>query len=149
MADERDMHSLSEMRWVHEMDENSNYEISKEDFILECSVFLKKGLNNGTWTYWIAEENGEIIANIYIHRIHKVPKPQKLHAAIGYVTNVHTREQYRNKGIGTKLLNHVIEWARNSGIELLFVWPSQKSVPYYKRTGFTEKNEIMELDLEE
>ena len=92
LATEEDIPMLSEMRWQHEYEEEDQFDISKEDFIKECNLFLIDGLKNGTWEYWIAEDKDIIISNIYISRIRKVPKPQKLFAEIGYVTNVHIRE---------------------------------------------------------
>lgn len=147
LANEDDLEILAHMRWQHEHEEGSQSEISKTEFINYCKQFLLNGLKNGTWVYWVAEDNGIIIANIYINRIRKVPKPHKLFAEIGYVTNVHTRAEYRNKGIGTELLLKVKHWAAENKIELLFVWPSEKSVKFYERQGFTNQNEIMELEL--
>lgn len=149
MATEKDINLLAEMRWIHAYDENSDSNVSKEEFLKECSNYLKNGMKMRNWVYWIAEENGEIISNIYIQRIRKVPKPHKLHAEIGYITNVHTKKEYRNKGIGTQLLKEAIEWSRNSGIESLFLWPSERSVSFYKREGFSLQNEIIELILDE
>ncbi|MFD3157327.1 GNAT family N-acetyltransferase [Haloimpatiens sp. FM7330] len=147
LATEKDITMLSEMRWEHEYEEEGKFDISKEDFIKECNLFLTNGLKNRTWEYWIAEDKDIIISNIYIRRIRKVPKPQKLFAEIGYVTNVHTKTEYRNKGIGTELLKEVKHWAAENKIELLFVWPSEKSVGFYERQGFSIKNEIMELEI--
>ena len=147
LATEKDISMLSEMRWQHEFEEEGKFDISKEDFIKECNLFLANGLNSGTWEYWIAEDKGIIISNIYISRIKKVPKPQKLFAEIGYVTNVHTKAEYRNKGIGTELIKKVKQWATENKIELLFVWPSQRAVSFYEREGFSMNNEIMELEL--
>jgi RimJ/RimL family protein N-acetyltransferase len=147
LADEKDLDMLAQMRWLHEYEEGSCSEISKTEFIEPCKEFLQEGLNNGTWAYWVAEENGNIIANVYICRIRKVPKPQKLYAEIGYVTNVHTKAEYRNKGVGTELLKETKQWAAENKIELLFVWPSEKSVKFYERQGFKNDNEIMELEL--
>ncbi|GKX64748.1 GNAT family N-acetyltransferase [Inconstantimicrobium mannanitabidum] len=147
LATESDLETLAEMRWQHEYEETNNFNITKDEFISHCKVFLKEGLESNTWVYWIAEEEGSIIANIYVNRIRKVPKPQKLFAEIGYITNVHTKEEYRNKGTGTELLNKVKHWAVENEIELLFLWPSKKSVNYYERQGFSMKNEILELEL--
>lgn len=147
LATASDLEALAEMRWQHEYEETNNFNITKDEFISHCKLFLKEGLDNGTWVYWIAEEESSIIANIYVNRIRKVPKPQKLFAEIGYITNVHTKEEYRNKGIGTELLNKVKHWAVENEIELLFLWPSKKSVNYYERQGFSMKNEILELEL--
>ena len=92
---------LSEMRWEHEYEEEEKFDILKEDFIKECNLFLVNGLKSGTWEYWIAEENNIIVSNIYINRIMKVSKPQKLFTEIGYVTNVHTKVECGNKDIET------------------------------------------------
>jgi GNAT superfamily N-acetyltransferase len=147
LADERDISSLAELRWLHEEEECDLSGISKKEFIDECSIFLTNGLVNNEWAYWIAEEGKEIIANIYVRRIRKVPKPQKLFAEIGYVTNVHTKEQYRGKGIGSELLAKVKQWSVDNKIELLFLWPSERAVDFYNRQGFDINNEIMELEL--
>jgi RimJ/RimL family protein N-acetyltransferase len=147
LANENDLEILAHMRWLHEHEEGSHSEVTKAEFIDQCKLFLQNGIKNGTWAFWVAEDNGVIIANIYINRIRKVPKPQKLFAEIGYVTNVHTRSEYRNKGIGTELLKKVKYWAEENQIELLFVWPSEKSVRFYERQGFTNQNDIMELKL--
>lgn len=149
LAAENDISSLVEMRWLHEFEEGNCSGIQKEGFITECKSFLKKGLEDGSWVYWIAEDNGEIIANIYINKIRKVPKPQKLFSEIGYVTNVHTKEKYRNKGIGKQLLKETVAWSKENDMELLFVWPSKRAVNFYAREGFKEQNDIMELLLEE
>ena len=93
-------------------------------------------------TVWLAESDGEIIANIVVERIVKVPKPSKLDDCYGYVTNVHTREGYRNQGIGSKLLKHVKAWALEQDMEFLVVWPSERSVPFYKRAGFSAKDAL-------
>jgi len=147
LAVESDLDMLSEMRWQHEYEEEGYFDKSKNEFINQCKLFLKEGLDKGTWVYWVAEENGIIIANIYINLIRKVPKPQKLFEEIGYVTNVHTKAEYRNKGIGTELLKMAKHWVIENKLELLFVWPSEKSVSFYERQGFSIKNEIMELEL--
>ncbi|WP_238918308.1 GNAT family N-acetyltransferase [Clostridium sp. YIM B02555] len=147
LARESDISTLSEMRWEHEFEEEGKFDISKEDFISECNVFLTNGLKSGTWEYWVAEENNIIVSNIYINKIRKVPKPQKLFAEIGYVTNVHTKVEFRNRGIVTELLKQVKEWAIINKIELLFAWPSKRAVTFYERQGFSMNNEIMELDM--
>ena len=147
LATESDISSLSEMRWEHEYEEEGEFDISKEDFIKECNLFIVNGIRSGTWYYWIAEENNIIISNIYINIIRKVPKPQKLFTEIGYITNVHTKIEFRNKGIGAELLKKIKQWAIDNKIELLFVWPSPKSVTFYERQGFSMNNEIMELEI--
>ena len=77
----------------------------------------------------------------------KMPKPNRLHDTFGYVTNVYTRPAYRNQGIGSELMRHVIEWAGGLDMENLLVWPSERSIPFYERAGFSADEEAMALNL--
>lgn len=144
-ANEFDIEALADMRWEHEYENAGSLNFSRERFTQAFSQFMKEGLN-GNWVVWVAEEKGEIISNIFIRKIRKVPKPQKLFAEIAYVTNVHTKVTHRNMGVGTELLKKVKGWAAENNIELLFLWPSEKSVSFYMREGFSSDNEILVLE---
>ena len=45
------------------------------------------------------------------------------------------------------MLKYIKEQLAKENCELLFVWPSAKSVNWYCRNGFYSENEIMECDL--
>ena len=97
--------------------------------------------------YWIAEENGEVISQIFVHKIDMVPRPCKIHDQFGYVTNNYTKPAYRNKGIGSELMKRVVQWAKDEDLELLIVYPSEEAVTFYERAGFYSENDVMELRL--
>ena len=148
LANDGDLLQLSQMRWdfrTEGKDDQTDCDIQR--FLVECTEFLKSGLVNNDWAYWVAEEDREIISHVFIKRIRKVPKPLRLWDEIGYVTNVYTKPQYRGRGIGKTLMGRVKEWAIESDLELLIVWPSERAVPFYEREGFQNKNEILELIL--
>jgi GNAT superfamily N-acetyltransferase len=71
--------------------------------------------------------------------IDKIPRPVAGFSAIGYLTNVYTRLEFRGQGLGSRVLDPVTAWARDSGIELLVVWPSEASVAHYERHGFADR----------
>lgn len=144
MAEEKDTLRLSEMRWDFKYGESEADPGLKEDFIIEFSDFLRKGLPAG-WYCWVAADNGTIISNMFIKRIEKLPELDGAISYLGYVTNVYTVPAYRNKGIGAKLMERAKEWCAGQGFELLIVWPSDESIPFYERAGFKGENEILEL----
>jgi GNAT superfamily N-acetyltransferase len=148
LAMENDLIALAEMRWDFRMEDNGIIPVvSRQDFMDACASFLSRGLADGRWAYWVAELEGEIVSHIYIQRIYKVPKPNRLQDAYGYVTNVYTRPAYRGQGIGSELLRHVLDWAKEQDLECLIVWPSERSVAFYERAGYTAAHEILEREI--
>ena len=143
-----DVAELASMRWDFRLEEAPQTPVYDRDLFLNaCGVFLKQGIAEQRWTYWIARTDTQIVSHIFVQRIAKVPKPNRLEEALGYVTNVYTRPAYRNHGIGTKLMIHVLDWAREQDLEGLFVWPSEASISYYERAGFKKSSEMMEYEI--
>ena len=58
-----------------------------------------------------------------------------------------TKEEYRNKGIGTELLKYIKNYLKDIKCELIFAWPSDNSINWYKKNDFKEDNDIMECIL--
>jgi GNAT superfamily N-acetyltransferase len=144
-GDESDVVALAEMRWEFQREGNDNPPVvSKAEFIEFCSNYLKQGLIQKNWVYWIAELEGEIVSHIFVQRVRGVPRPTWLNNAYGYVSNVYTKPVYRRQGIGTELMRQVLSWARQQEIDVLIVSISEESLTFYERAGFTAKNEWME-----
>jgi GNAT superfamily N-acetyltransferase len=80
-----------------------------------------------------------------------VPRPGRFsgHNRYGYVTNVYAEPEVRGQGIGSRLLERVVEWAREQGLQFLIVWPSEESVRFYERGGFRASPDALELQLDE
>lgn len=148
LAVEPDVMTLAEMRWTWRTGEDGTRAVvSRESYLDECAAFMRRGLAEGSWAFWVAEVEGQIVSHIFVRLVRKVPKPDLLHDEIGYVTNVYTRPAYRGQGIGSALLKHVVQWARDRALDALFVWPSEQAVPFYERAGFSVDNEILECQI--
>ncbi len=152
LAGSQDTNRLAEMRWAHKnedepLDEGTPFDAAgREEYIRVCSNFLKQALQE-EFSCWVAEQNKVIVSHIYVVKVRKIPKPGKLDGIWGYVTAVYTVPEYRNKGIGSTLMDKVKAWSREKGLEHLIVWPSEPSVPFYKRAGFSSETDMLELPL--
>lgn len=152
LAGSQDTIKLAELRWVHKNEDEplvvgAPFDAAgREDYIRSCSDFLNQALQE-EFSCWVAVENKVIVSHIYIVKVRKVPKPGKLDGVWGYVTAVYTVPEYRNKGIGSALMDKVKAWSRENGLEHLIVWPSEPSVPFYERAGFSSENDVLELPL--
>jgi GNAT superfamily N-acetyltransferase len=63
------------------------------------------------------------------------------------VTNFYVVPAHRDRGYGTALLEALRLHARDQGMSVLIVWPSERSAPLYRRAGFGPPVELLEARL--
>lgn len=146
LADENDLQQLAQMRWDFRMEgAEQTSDAERAEFVDKCAAFLRRGLIEKSWVYWVAEVDGKIVSHVFVQRITKVPKPGRISDEFGYLTNVYSRPQYRGKGVGFELLQRVCKWAREIELEFMIVWPSDSSREFYRRAGFAPEHQAMTL----
>ena len=149
-ANATDYEELALMKWEHGAEDDIDYGehnlegVNKDAFIGEFVTFLKE---HKEYDIVVAEENGTVVSAMFVHLIPKLPKPNGNAKYIAYLTNVYTKKEYRNKGIGTQILNYIKNELVKKKCELLFAWPSDNSIAWYQCNGFNEHNEIFECPL--
>ena len=150
LAEKKDYHQLAELRWEHLAEDDILYgetniaRCDKNEFIHEYVSFLN---NDSLYKIFVIEQDGIIISAMYVSIIRKVPKPKETESYIAYLTNVHTKKEYRNRGKGTELLSYIKDCLKRIKCELIIAWPSENSVSWYMNNGFTSQNDVMECDL--
>lgn len=152
MAQEKDYWQIAEMKWLHCEEDDADYHtnnlqgVDKKQFLEEFVEFLKK---HREYKVFVACEDEVVLSSMFVYVIPKTPKPNRKQKYIAYLTNVFTLKEYRNKKIGTELLTYIKEYLSKEDCELLFVWPSEKSVDWYARNDFKGDNEFLGCELEE
>lgn len=152
IADETDYDELALMKWEHGAEDDIDYgehnldRADKGKFIAEFVDFLK---THKEYRIFVAEENGIVVSSMFVYLIPKLPKPNGNAKYIAYLTNVYTKKEYRNKGIGTQILDYLKNYLIDKKCELLFAWPSDNSVNWYNRNNFSSDNDIVECLLTE
>ncbi|KAB2334458.1 GNAT family N-acetyltransferase [Cytobacillus depressus] len=147
LAESKDIEQLIRMRWdvtIESYPSKSFDESEFDSFQVECEDFLNNAIKGDRWFIWIAEEEGKIVSHIYIELIEKVPRPGSITRPFAFMTNVYTVKDFRNKGVGSQLLTAINEWAKKEQYEFIIVWPSDESVNYYKKNGYSHCKEPME-----
>ncbi len=144
-----DIPRLAQMRWDFriELAHEAIAPDAKAPFMQVMLEFLDEAIDNGRWGIWVAEENGVIISNVYIQRIRKIPRPIRLNAEMGYLTNMFTYPDYRGQGIGAELIKYALEWARSLNLETVILWPAEGREEFYRRGGFEHEKEAMTQEL--
>ena len=147
-ANEADIRILAQLRWDFHCEGSLNPPLEPQDqFMRNCEAFLRDGLAGGAWTCWIAEDDTIIVAHIFVHLFHPIPRPDRPIDNYGYMTNVYTKPAYRNRRVGAMLMQRVIAWARARDVAFLMVSPSERSIPFYRRAGFADQTEWFQLTL--
>jgi GNAT superfamily N-acetyltransferase len=72
----------------------------------------------------------------------------RLDGSWGYLTNCYVLPPYRKEGVGSGLLDAVKGWAEAQRLELLVVWPSERSYPFYERSGLVRYPDPLVLKLD-
>lgn len=108
---------------------------------------LRRFCAHPEYRVYVAAQGDTLAAAMFVYVIPKVPKPGGHAQSIAYLTNVYTLPEWRNQGVGTRLLQAIEQALAAQRCELLFAWPSKRSVPWYARNGFRAENEIMECPL--
>ncbi|WP_369900138.1 N-acetyltransferase family protein [Bacillus manliponensis] len=95
----------------------------------------------------VAEDNGEVIAFLTFSR--NQMKRLRHTGSFGMAI----AEKYRNQGLGSKMLLHLIDWVKiQSGIEkvcLGVLSTNERAIAMYKKIGFVEEGrEVRQVKLE-
>jgi ribosomal protein S18 acetylase RimI-like enzyme len=54
----------------------------------------------------------------------------------GYLDNAFVLEAYRQRGIGTTLLDAVLDYAVHHDLARIMLYPTANSIAFYRRAGF-------------
>lgn len=92
---------------------------------------IEESMHAGT-KFYIAEYGGKTVGYMGISEI----------AGEGYVTNVAVLKQYRNRGIGSKLLQYVVKQAKDNSCEFVSLEVRESNsaaISLYEKTGFVRE----------
>lgn len=107
--------------------------------------YFKEKLSNGTFSAWVAEIKGTIIAISGLVFFERPPHGDNLSGLEAYIMNMYTKPQYRGCGLARSLLEECISDCRSLGVGRIWLHSSPDGYPLYKQMGFSEKDSEMEL----
>ncbi|MEM3565729.1 MAG: GNAT family N-acetyltransferase [Candidatus Bathyarchaeia archaeon] len=112
-----------------------------EEFMPETATheerlsILKGSLKDSDYELWVAEMNGDIVGFIDLWIIHDFCHGGKL----SYIQNLYVVPKYRRLGVGSKLLQKIIERAEKKGVLEIHVvteFDNEAAIRLYKKHGF-------------
>lgn len=121
-----------EIRKATDADLESMYAIEVSSFSVPWSkASMEKDLVNPVATYLLAEEEGQIRGYIGVWNV----------MSEGQITNVAVEPNHRGKGIGQKLVQALVEYAKANELEVLILEVRESNAAaqkVYSKAGFKE-----------
>ncbi|MDD3920091.1 MAG: GNAT family N-acetyltransferase, partial [Eubacteriales bacterium] len=85
-----------------------------------------------------AKDNGAIIATAWLVVVEKPAGPKFPSGRTGTVMSVYTREAYRRQGIAQTLMQELLAFAKEQGLDCVELKATKYGYPLYKKLGFHE-----------
>lgn len=113
----------------------------------ELNEYYIKHLEDSTFISWLAIDRGEIIATSGMSFTEKPPYYSNPSGKIGLLSSMYTLKEYRRKGIAKKLLDKVIQEAKEYGCGAIQITASNMGVLLYTDYGFEKNSNFMQLKI--
>jgi GNAT superfamily N-acetyltransferase len=120
----------------------------EDELRIELTHYFTKSLADNSFIGWIAEYDSKPVGlgGIVIQNIPGTFKTINGH--IGYILNMFTISEFRNRGVCSTILDKIISEGRNLGLCKLYLHASNDGLPLYRKRGFYEgDNPELELRL--
>jgi GNAT superfamily N-acetyltransferase len=134
---------LAELRWEFRTSRAPAAE-DHDTFIPRCAEWMRRELTARSWRAWVAIDDGRIVGHLWLGTVEKIPNPLVELERHGYISNVYVTPAARG-GVGDRLLQTALAWARENGLDRVILWPTARSATLYARHGFTRDSDVMEL----
>jgi GNAT superfamily N-acetyltransferase len=143
-ADYADSEALARLRWTWRAVERGE-QGDPDRFRVDFAAWISE--HESTHVPYLVEVNGRAAGMAWLAIVERVPGPEKWRRLSGFLQSVYVLPDRRNDGLGSLLIEALIDGARAEGLEYLSVHPSPRSFPFYRRLGFTGEGSLLFLPL--
>lgn len=94
---------------------------------------------------WLAETHGRPVGMVNLSVFERMPRPHMPQSRWAYLANMYVLTAHRNVGTGRRLLDAALDHANEQQYVRIVLAPSERSVPFYRRAGFRDADELLVL----
>ncbi len=134
-----DISQLVNLRFLM-ISETSDAEPNQRTAEFESNVrdYFLESLTDKSYFGAVAELNGQLISNNGLVLYKKPPSFRGKSGIVGYVTNVYTIPEFRNRGLGHELMKLLITHAKIAGADKIHLGATDDGQSLYRKAGFKE-----------
>ncbi|MDR6970585.1 GNAT family N-acetyltransferase [Leifsonia shinshuensis] len=93
----------------------------------------------------VAVADGAVVGMMWLARVDRVPSARAFDRSSGDLQCAYVVPELRNAGVGGRLIDAVVERARELGLERVTVHSSPRAVPVYERHGFAAEGRLLHV----
>ncbi|NHJ05221.1 MAG: N-acetyltransferase [Candidatus Heimdallarchaeota archaeon] len=147
LATEEDISQLIELRI--EFIKEVHVKVSNEEAVIyrkHLESYFREHMRDGSFLAWIALDSQQnIIATSGLVIITKPPQVWNLPGKEAYIMNMYTKLEWRKKGIGSALLEKLLEESKKRGINEIALHATSVGRSLYEKYGFKPNHHYMDL----
>ena len=113
----------------------------------ESRFYYERALKDGSHTAWLVFDGSEFIGSGGISYYNVMPTYHNPTGKKAYIMNMYTVPSHRRKGIATKMLDLLVQDARERGITAISLEATEMGKPLYEKYGFVPMTSEMELPM--
>lgn len=128
------------MHWRKEVIENVFGEtLSKTLLVLNRRYYLKH-IDDGTHIAIVAEADGTDAGCGAICLSEEPPSPDNQTGKCAFMMDIYVRKEFRGHGIGHSIVSWLLNKARQSGCDKIYLEPTDAAYSFFKDLGFIESH---------
>lgn len=131
---------LEMLRVVNNLDEGAEFEKA----LVDCS---REYFLNGDQTTVFAMDGDKIAGCATLSYMTLMPTYSHPTGKRAHLMNVYTRKEFRRRGVGSLMVNFLIDEAKSRGVTEISLDATDMGAPLYKSLGFCENNAGMTIEL--
>ena len=143
LATEADHSELARLRsaWTAEIDRGAD----DAAFAGRFSSWMDE--ERGRRLFWIARDRGRAVGMVNLLVVERMPRPRQPAGRWGYLGNLFVLPGDRRSGVATLLVEALLADAAARGLERVIAHPSERSLPFWRRSPFGEASDLLVCQL--
>lgn len=131
------------MHWRKEVIENVFGMTPSKRLLVANRRYYRQHIADGTHIAVVAEMDGTDVGCGAMCLSEELPSPDNPSGKCAYLMNIYVREEYRGHGTGHSIVRWLVDKARESGCDKIYLETTEGARPLYKSIGFKELNGFM------
>jgi len=134
--------AVATLRWEWLVENGGEAVGEREEFIRHFVGWARANAGSHRCTVLVRDDD-VVIGMAWLAVVQRVPTPGALQRASGDLQCVYVVPEARDGGLGGRLIEAVLDGARELGLERVTVHSSPRAIPAYVRRGFEESPRLL------